>query len=363
MSEELTGQKTEQVLQPKKIYRTRNLFLSALYNLITPGLGYYYNGDFKFAIIFALLYPFTFITADYISVHLPPAANSYFFILCYFSLIAFPVVHVIIKNIRGGKNKFYTLKYQNKVLFYVIFLVAGFLYFGYLKDLTFELHSITTPSMENTLMVGDRILVRYNHYGIYESLFEKRIFNFHQPQRNEIVVYSTERKLRRVVYLKRIAAIPHDTIKIIDKQVYINGIPEAKNKFYKYDEIQTSRDYKNNNLYPSGTGWNEDYYGPLYIPAKDDKIKIDSSNIVLLKPIIIKEMKATGNESKKYLEEIMNKGEYVVQNNYYFMMGDDRDNSLDSRYTGLVSEEEILGRAEFIVFNIYDWSRLGISLR
>ncbi len=359
MSEMNTGQKSGE----KKIYRKRNVFLSALFNLLTPGLGYFYLGELRFSILFAFLYPFAFITVNYTCVHLPAKVNSIFFLVCYFILISFPVVHVIVKIIRSGNNKFYVIKYSNKVIFYIIFLVTAFLYSSYLKDLTFELHSITTPSMENTLMVGDRILVRYNHYGIYESLFEKRIFDFHSPKRNEVVVFSTERKLRRVVYLKRIIAAPHDTLRIIAKQVYVNGVPEAANKNYKYDNAMVSQDYKNNNLYPSGAGWNEDYYGPLYIPAKGDKIKIDSTNIFIFQPIIKKEIEDSVKDKTKYIQEIIAKGEYVVQNNYYFMMGDDRDNSLDSRYTGLVSEEEILGRAEFVVFNIYDWGRTGINLR
>lgn len=212
-------------------------------------------------------------------------------------------------------------------------------------------------------MVGDRILVRYNHYGIYESFFEKIAFSFHTPQKNEIAVFSTERKLRRVVYLKRITAAPHDTLRIMAKQVYINGIPETPKNTYKYDSTFASKEYKNNNLYPYGAGWNEDYYGPLYIPGKGDTLKIDSANIILFQSIIKKEMEETAKDNENYLKEIIHTGKYIVKNNYYFMMGDDRDNSLDSRYIGLVSESEILGRAEFIVFNIYDWNRLGISLR
>jgi len=349
----------------KKIYRNRNIFLSALYNLLVPGLGYFYMGEFLFAVYFALLYPFAFVIVNYISIHLPQKINSIFFILSYGILIIIPVIHVIILTVKKGYNKFYVLKYQNKVIFYILFLVSAFVYSEFVKDLTFEFHSITTPSMENSLLVGDRIVVRYNYYGIYESLFEKRIFNFHSPQRNEIVVYSTMGKQRRVVYLKRIVAVPRDTLTIVNKQVYINETPELENKSYKYDGSHTPKDYVNIRLYPLGAKWNEDYYGPLYIPAKNDRIKIDSANVKFLTPIIKKEIQSEGDaeEKEKYVNEIIKKGEYVVQNNYYFMMGDDRDNSLDSRYTGLVSENEILGRAEFVVFNIFDWKRMGISLR
>jgi signal peptidase I len=276
-----------------------------------------------------------------------------------------PVIHVIVCTVKKGINKFYIVKKYNRVYLYLLFFITGFLYISYIKDFTFELHSITTPSMENTLMIGDRILVRYNYYGLYESIFEKRLFNFHPPQRNEIVVYSTMGRQRRVVYLKRLVAIPRDTLTIVDKKLYINETPEIESKTYKYDGTKIPKDYVNNTLYPVGSQWNEDYYGPLYIPAAGDKIRIDSSNVKFLTPIIKKELKEEGDAIAKEnrVMEIIKSGEYIVQNNYYFMMGDDRDNSLDSRYTGLVSEDEILGRAEFVVFNIYEWNRLGISLR
>ncbi|MBS1493744.1 MAG: signal peptidase I [Bacteroidetes bacterium] len=366
MSETITGRKTEGREESlKKKYRTRNLLLAAFYNLIMPGLGYFYIGKFRFAIYFSLIYPILFVFVNYISIHLSEGLNSIFFIICNAVLISVPVIHVVYTSIKNQLNKFYVLKKFNKTYLYIIFFVAGFLYTSYIKDFTFELHSITTSSMENTLMIGDRILVRYNYYGVYESIFEKRLFNFHSPERNEIVVYSTMGRQRRVVYLKRLVAIPRDTLTIVDKKLYINETPEVQNKTYKYDGTKIPKDYVNNKLYPVGSKWNEDYYGPLYIPAKGDCIKIDSSNVKFLTPIIKKELRDEGDADakEKRVEAIIKSGEYIVQNNYYFMMGDDRDNSLDSRYTGLVSEEEILGRAEFVVFNIYEWGRLGISLR
>lgn len=326
-----------------------------------PGLGYFYIGEFRFAIFFAALFPFLFIAVNYASVHLPPHTNSIFFLIAYGVMIALPVIHIVFRIIKKGMHKYYIIKKFNRVYLYLLFAVLTFLYSGYLKDLTFELHTIRTPSMENSLTPGDRVLVRYNYYGIYESLFEKRIYNFHTPKKNEIVVYSSNEDGSTELFLKRVIGEPGDTVHIIDRTVFINGVQEKDNQDFKYDNIRRERSFVNWNIYPKGAKWNEEYYGPLYLPAKNDVISIDSNNIVVWKPVILREHNGKLNKSQKeqLISEILAKGKYEVKNNYYFMLGDNRTNSWDSRYTGLISEDEILGRVEFLVYNPYDWNRLG----
>lgn len=348
----------------RKKYKERSTILAALYNLL-PGLGYFYIGKFRLGIVFALLYPFLFIVVNYISDFLPAKTNSIFFLSSYAVLIIFPVIHVIIRVRKEQLHKIYILQKYNKVLLYIVFAGLAYVYTEYLKDLTYEIHRIPSNSMQNTLQVSDRVLVKYNWYGIYDSYSGKRLLNFHTPKKNEIVVYSSDEEGYRELFLKRLVGEPRDTIHIIDRTVFINGVQESDNPNFKYDNIRRERGFVNWNIYPKGAKWNEENYGPIYLPAKNDIVKIDSNNIVLWKPVIIREQnqKLSKEEKEILIGKVLAKGEYEVKNNYYFMLGDNRTNSWDSRYTGLISEEDILGRVEFLVYNPDAWERFGKILR
>jgi signal peptidase I len=352
--------------EPKrKKYKERSAIFAAFYNLIAPGLGYFYIGKFRFAILFAFLYPFLFILTNYISDYLPAKTNSIFFLVCYSILFIIPVAHVAFYVRKEQLHRIYILQKYNRVLLYMIFAGLTYVYTEYLKDLTYEIHRIPSESMQNTLQIGDRVLVKYNWYGIYDSFSGKRLFNFHTPKKNEIVVYSADEDGYRGLFLKRIIGEPRDTIHIIERTVFINGIQEIDNINFKYDNIRREREFVNWNIYPKGAKWNEENYGPIYLPAKNDIVKIDSNNIVLWKPVIIREQNQKLNKEEKeiLIGKILANGEYEVKNNYYFMLGDNRTNSWDSRYTGLISEEEILGRVEFLVYNPDDWERMGRILK
>ncbi|WP_185877953.1 signal peptidase I [Blattabacterium cuenoti] len=94
--------------------------------------------------------------------------------------------------------------------------------------------------------------------------------------------------------------------------------------------------------------WNRDFFGPFYIPKKGDIIEINSINSSLYKNIFLYEKgKIFYKKKKKFIR---------VMNNYYFMMGDNRHNSYDSRYWGLVPESHIVGKPIFIWMSI-DWNR------
>ena len=152
----------------RKKYKERSTILAALYNLL-PGLGYFYIGKFRLGILFALLYPFLFIIVNYISDYLSPRTNSIFFLGSYVVLVILPVIHVIIRVRKEQLHKVYILQRYNKVLLYIVFAGLAYVYTEYLKDLTYEIHRIPSNSMQNTLQVSDRVLVKYNWYGIYDS--------------------------------------------------------------------------------------------------------------------------------------------------------------------------------------------------
>lgn len=237
----------------------------------------------------------------------------------------------------------------------------------------FQNTRIPTGSMEGTILVGDFVIVNKFIYGAssprYVPFTEIKLPyftlpGFKEPKRYDIVVfeYPGDRdelvpKELNVQYVKRCYGLPGDTLEIRDKVIFINGEQAWIPPNIQYlMPVPVPKGQADPQIFPLGSQWNRDNYGPLYIPKKGDKIKLTPQNALGWKTIIDREH---GERVVSVIgDKVTIKGvevtEYEFQKDYYFMIGDNRDDSADSRFWGLVPRDLIVGEALIV---IWSWDR------
>ncbi|HWZ21903.1 MAG TPA: signal peptidase I [Cytophagaceae bacterium] len=346
------------------------------------------------------------------------------------------------KKKEDAKPKSFLREWGDAILFAVIAATL-------IRWIFMEAFVIPTPSMENSLLMGDYLFVSKFHYGArtpktplqvplthrtiwlteipsYVEAIELpqfRLPGFSHVKNNDVVVfnwpadseYPTDLKTN---YIKRCQAISGDTLKIINKQVYINGQPAfnppemefnykvftkeefprrifrkykipnysdnngnftkefvmldsnktgyiidlSKSKLEKMlaDKVADSivlmdfaKDAPDMQLFPynrKSRDWNIDNYGPLWIPKEGATIKLDS-NLVSTYETTIRDYEGWEKVEAKGDRLIIDGKEvteYTFKQNYYFMMGDNRHNSSDSRFWGFVPADHIVGKGFMI---------------
>ncbi|XRX43288.1 MAG: signal peptidase I [Buchnera aphidicola (Tetraneura sorini)] len=230
------------------------------------------------------------------------------------------------KKIYSRKNIFFEKFKKNAIsmlpIFILIFIFRSFI---------LEPFRIPSESMMPTLFVGDFILVKKFAYGIKDPIFQKTIFKTNLPKRGDVVVFKDPEN-NQINYIKRVIGIPGDKIFFNTKNNKMFIIPACKNKkkckiiyFYRskmknssFIEINSNK--RNNKSYSilkiaREMINNKSYFILLH---KYDKKKINSIRI------------------------------WTVPKKKYFMIGDNRDNSYDSRYWGYVPEKNLIGKAIYI---------------
>jgi signal peptidase I len=174
---------------------------------------------------------------------------------------------------------------------------------------------IPSGSMSNTLLTGDHVIVDKLAYSPSDPV-SKHLLPYEDVKRGDIIVFRHPTVLTEDL-VKRCIGIPGDRIKLVDKQVFINGQPLDEPYVIHQD---SSLPYRDN--FPQG------------------------------RPEYVQDPKAAERASQMLRDDVVN-GELVVPQGSYFAMGDNRDDSLDSRYFGLVPRDNIFGKP-LIVFWSYD---------
>ena len=221
-------------------------------------------------------------------------------------------------------------------------------------------YSTPTGSMENTILIGDRMFFNQFIYGASSprtipftsvKLPYFKLPSVREPQKGDVVNFEFPgnrdevEPAEYVQYLKRIVGEPGDKIEIADRVLYVNGkiFPNAPQS--KFMGNIMPKGVSNPDIFPKNSGWNEDNYGPLVVPKKGDVIKLWRENLEMWRVFIQRE----GHRVEMSVDGIKIDGvdtdEYTVERDYFFMMGDNRNNSLDSRFLGFVPRENIVGKA------------------
>ncbi len=338
-----------------------------------------------------------------------------------------------------------------------------------IRWLIMEAYTIPTPSMENSLLVGDFLFVSKFHYGtrtprtpIQMPLTHQKIWFTNIPsyadwvqlptyrlpgissvKREDVVVFNVPGMLEnnweqqgnpavwvkypvdlKTNYIKRCVGVPGDVLSIKDGVVYANGTALTLPPEMRFDYNVTSKsEISDRNLqkwkltqgedftyagsdnagahynmqltaaqadelkktsfissvevehftepdsrifcYSKYSKWNQDNFGPLTIPKEGMKIAINDSTLALYGKTIVEfdHNSDAKLDSGKLIIDGKEVTEYTFKQNYYFMMGDNRHNSWDSRYWGFVPEDHIVGKAFFIWLSIDQYAGITDKIR
>jgi signal peptidase I len=206
-----------------------------------------------------------------------------------------------------------------------------------LRSFLFEPFKIPSGSMVPTLVVGDLILVNKFHYGVRLPVINKKVLDNNAVARGDVVVFRYPSD-PRLDYIKRVVGLPGDEVAYLNQKLSINGKPvEVKSLGEHYDEDSLS-------------------YAPSYaekLGAVEHRIRVDTRRLGYYGP---EPKRFPMAENCRYSPEGL---VCKVPAGHYFMMGDNRDNSEDSRFWGFVPDQNLVGKAFFVWMNFGNLKRIG----
>jgi len=243
------------------------------------------------------------------------------------------------KNISFFSSFFY--------VFLLVFIVRSFL---------FEPFYIPSTSMNPTLLEGDFILVKKYYYGIRNPITNNIMFSTNIPHRGDIAVFQYPQN-HHINFVKRVIGVPGDYIKYNIKKKQLIIYSKDHNNIYSnirvhYNSLKNSQSKKlkiysnKNNTFSNDSSNYPTLLDNVFSMEENQETINNSSHKILINRLLEDDVKLYYKQNKIVA------GEWIVPKSHYFVMGDYRDNSLDSRYWGFISEKELIGKANIIWMSI-----------
>lgn len=241
----------------------------------------------------------------------------------------------------------------------------------FLKIFIIELYQIPTRSMEQKLLAGDCVLadkIAYS-FGLPTVLpftnirlpFEKWRITYKNVSRGDVIIFDFPGDISEIhphtpeLYVKRVLGLPGETVSVSGKQVLVNG---------------TEIDYCSATLLSPVTDSTDCLFlGPVIIPKMGMQLALTTENIGLYRSLIEREGNSVEVEINRILINNEESSYYSVQDDYYYVLGDNCIDSYDSRFWGFVPERNILGKPLLIYWSVdvlsavIRWGRIGTIVR
>ncbi len=216
----------------------------------------------------------------------------------------------------------------------IVFLIRSFLA---------EPFKIPSGSMIPTLQVGDFILVNKFTYGIRLPIVNMKVVSLNEPQRGDVMVFHYPED-PSLDYIKRVVGLPGDTVEYRNKSLWINGIEQPQQADGDYNYVESGLNFVHTEKRTETLAGHK--HSMLVNP--------DAPTLHLRAVVDFK-----GRENCSHDEDMVR---CKVPEGHYFLMGDNRDNSRDSRYWGFVPENQIVGKAFLVWMNFSDVKRIGMLI-
>ncbi len=261
-------------------------------------------------------------------------------------------------------------------------LIQVFLAVLLLNSFVMASFEVPSSSMEDTVKIGDRLLVNKFVYGgstPYTVPFTSiRMPHFRVPglrrvERGDVIVFDwpgdrdQTDKPTQVWYVKRCIALPGDEVQITDRVVRVNATISQYPQHVKFlRRWSIPAGYRNSGIFPRGSTFNEDNYGPIVVPRRGMRLDLTATNASGWAVLITREGHTVAVDGDKVRVDGRETTSYQFARDYLFAMGDNRDNSLDSRFWGFVPMEDVIGTPMIVYWSwnpdipIYDLlSKIG----